>query len=343
MSWPQSYGSTKPAMRESVERDSGAPFWPRHSPHFLACRRAVRPFTSPAVIGLSGGPDSLALVAAAAAEGKRVRALVVDHGLQDGSAQVARRAAQQARSLGVSAEVIRVEIDPATATRSGVEAAAREARYGALAQAAGASGGGTAAADIWVAHTLDDQAETLLLGALRGNPAGMAAVEPVPAQLAQPAQLGCRLVRPLLTVRRADTTGACSELGLEWWDDPMNHDLAYRRVAIRHHIIPALNDLLGGDAAVPLAATADRVAADRQLVETLVDVSPTVNCAELAAEDAAVRRRRIAAWLRENNVPVQGDQLNAIEHLVTNWHGQGPITLAGGRSVIRRGGQLEIE
>lgn len=336
-------------MREPVEHKAGAPFWPRHSPHFLACRRAVRPFTGPAVIGLSGGPDSLALVAAAAAEGKRVRALVVDHGLQDGSAQVAHRAAQQARSLGVSAEVVRVEIDPDTATRSGVEAAAREARYGALARAAGASGGAAGAVDIWVAHTLDDQAETLLLGALRDNPAGMAAVEPLPAQPAQPglpaqpALPGCRLVRPLLTVRRADTTGACSELGLEWWDDPMNHDPAYRRVAIRHTIIPALTDLLGGDAAVPLAGTADRIAADRQLVETLVDISPTANCAELVAEDAAVRRRRIAAWLRENNVPIQGDQLNAIEHLVTNWHGQGPITLAGGRTVTRRGGQLEIE
>lgn len=336
-------------MREPVEHKAGAPFWPRHSPHFLACRRAVRPFTGPAVIGLSGGPDSLALVAAAAAEGKRVRALVVDHGLQDGSAQVAHRAAQQARSLGVSAEVVRVEIDPDTATRSGVEAAAREARYGALARAAGASGGAAGALDIWVAHTLDDQAETLLLGALRDNPAGMAAVEPLPAQPAQPglpaqpALPGCRIVRPLLTVRRADTTGACSELGLEWWDDPMNHDPSYRRVAIRHTIIPALTDLLGGDAAVPLAGTADRIAADRQLVETLVDISPTANCAELAAEETVVRRRRIAAWLRENNVPIQRDQLNTIEHLVTNWHGQGPITLAGGRTVTRRGGQLEIE
>lgn len=347
--------SIRRVMREPVEHKSPAPFWPRHSPHFVACRRAVRPFTGQAVIGLSGGPDSLALVAAAAAEGKRVRALVVDHGLQDGSAQVAHRAAHQARSLGVSAEVVRVEIDPATATRSGVEAAAREARYGALARAAGASGGEAGASDIWVAHTLDDQAETLLLGALRGNPAGMAAVELVPTQPAQPALPtlpdspaqpalpGCRLVRPLLTVRRADTTGACSELGLEWWDDPMNHDPSYRRVAIRHTIIPALTDLLGGDAAVPLAGTADRVAADRQLVETLVDISSTDNCAELAAEDAAVRRRRIAAWLRENNAPIQRDQLTAIEHLVTNWHGQGPITLAGGRTVTRRGGQLEIE
>ena len=69
------------------------PFWPRRSPHFLACRQAVRPFDGPAVIGLSGGPDSLALVAAAAAEQKDVSVMVVDHGLQPGSADVAERAA----------------------------------------------------------------------------------------------------------------------------------------------------------------------------------------------------------------------------------------------------------
>ena len=113
---------------------SHAPFWPRQSPHFLACRRAVRPFTSPALIGLSGGPDSLALVAAAAAEAKDVRALVVDHGLQPGSADVAARAAAQAAELGVPADIVRVSVDAAPG--ESVEAAARTARYAALSVAA---------------------------------------------------------------------------------------------------------------------------------------------------------------------------------------------------------------
>lgn len=305
------------------------PFWPRKSPYFLACRRAVRPIHTnpdhPAVIGLSGGPDSLALVAAAAAEGKHVRAVVVDHGLQPGSADIAARAAEQARRIGVPTEVVRVDVDLASVTGRavGLEAAARTARYEALYTAAGPD------ADVWVAHTADDQAETLLLGALRGNPAGMAFRSD-------------RLVRPFLLLRRAETVGACQEIGLDTWDDPMNHDPAYRRVAIRQQIIPALTELLGGDAIVPLAATADRIAEDRQLLESLIDLEPTTDCAELAADPAPVRRRRIAAWLIDNGIPVQGDQLNAIERLVTDWHGQGPITLTGGRTVTREGGHLHL-
>lgn len=296
------------------------PFWPRRSPHFLACRRAVRPFagSGPVAIGLSGGPDSLALVAAASAEGVDATAVVVDHGLQVGSADVAKRAAQQASRFGIPATVVPVAVADSP---SGVEAAAREARYAALFA--------HAASDVWVAHTADDQAETLLLGALRGNPAGM------------PPRDG-RLVRPFLTIRRADTLGACEELGIEPWHDPMNKDTAYRRPAIRTTIIPQLSALIGGDAVPALAATADRIAADNQLIAELVDVTPTSSCAELEGEPGAVRRRKLAAWLVANGVPVQRDQLAAIESLVTDWHGQGPINVAGG-AVSRRAGFLVME
>ncbi|MEH0147152.1 tRNA lysidine(34) synthetase TilS [Corynebacterium sp. Q4381] len=296
------------------------PFWPRRSPHFLACRRAVRPFagSGPVVIGLSGGPDSLALVAAAAAEGIDATAVVVDHGLQEGSADVAKHASEQATRFGIPATVVPVTVADSP---DGVEAAAREARYAALFAAA--------PADVWVAHTADDQAETLLLGALRGNPAGMAPRDG-------------RLVRPFLTIRRADTVGACTELGIEPWHDPMNKDTAYRRPAIRTSIIPQLSELIGGDAVPALAAAADRIAADNQLIASLVDLTPTSSCAELLAEPGAVRRRRLAAWLVENDVPVQRDQLAAIESLITDWHGQGPINVAGG-AVARRAGVLVME
>lgn len=303
------------------------PFWPRTSPHFLACRRAVRPFTAPALIGLSGGPDSLALVAAAAAEGKDVRALVVDHGLQAGSAEVAARAAAQAERFGVSADVVRVTVD--TAPGESLEAAARVARYAALSGAAGHD-----SRDIWVAHTLDDQAETLLLGALRGNPAGMAPISALDS--------GPRLVRPFLSVRRADTVGACEELGLDPWHDPMNGDPAYRRVAVRTDIIPALGKLIGGDAVPALARAAERVAADQALLASLTDLSPTNDCTVLAADPAPVRQRRILAWLREHGqrvagepLAVSGAQLTDIERLCTHWHGQGAVAISGGRSVAR--------
>lgn len=297
------------------------PFWPRQSPHFLACRRPLRPLTDPALIGLSGGPDSLALVAAAAAENKNVRALVVDHGLQDGSADVAARAAAQAAELGVLADIVRVTVDAAPG--ESVEAAARTARYAALASAAAEDG-----RDIWVAHTLDDQAETLLLGALRGNPAGMAPISALDA--------GPRLVRPFLSVRRADTVGACAELGLEPWHDPMNDDPAYRRVAVRQSVIPALTDLIGGDAVPTLARTAERIAADQALLASLTDLSPTSDCAVLAAAPAPVRQRRILAWLREHGQQtIGGAQLADIERLCTDWHGQGPVAIGGGLNVAR--------
>lgn len=307
---------------------SQAPFWPRQSPHFLACRRPLRPLTAPALIGLSGGPDSLALVAAAAAENKDVRALVVDHGLQSGSAEVAARAGAQVANLGVPADVVRVNVD--TAPGGSVEAAARTARYAALAEAAAEDG-----RDIWVAHTLDDQAETLLLGALRGNPAGMAPVSVLDA--------GPRLIRPFLSIRRADTVGACGELGLAPWHDPMNDDPAYRRVAVRTSVIPGLSDLIGGDAVPALARTAERIAADQDLLASAIDLSPTNDCAALAADPAPARQRRILAWLREEGQNVTGSQLADIERLCTDWHGQGAVTLSGGARVGRRGGELVVD
>ncbi|WP_288750050.1 tRNA lysidine(34) synthetase TilS [uncultured Corynebacterium sp.] len=291
------------------------PFWPRRSPHFLACRQAVRPFDGPAVIGLSGGPDSLALVAAAAAEQKDVSVMVVDHGLQPGSADVAERAAAVAREFGFASTVANVTVGPGN-----VEAAAREARYAALLEQG---------RDVWVAHTADDQAETLLLGALRGNPSGMA-------------QRNGHIVRPFLNIRRADTVWACAELGLEVWNDPMNDDPAYRRVAMRQSIIPALSDLLGGDAVPALAATANRIAADQALIEQFADLTPTTSCVELEGDAGPVRCRRLARWLLDEGVRVQGDQLAAIEALVTNWRGQGPIAVGGGRSVARIDGKLVL-
>ena len=296
------------------------PFWPRTSPHFLACRRAVRAADSaadaaaaPVVIGLSGGPDSLALVAAVAAEGIPARAVVVDHGLQEGSGGVAKRAAEQARGFGVPAEVVEVAVP-----RGGnLEAAAREARYAALF----AHGG-----EVWVAHTADDQAETLLLGALRGNPSGMA-------------PRAGRLVRPFLPIRRADTVGACAELGVTPWEDPMNGDPAFRRVALRTRILPALTELLGGDAVPPLAQTADRIAA----AQSLLSAPATTSCDELAALPSAVRRSRIHAWLVSADVRPNRGQLAAIERLITHWNGQVGVDMAGGVRVRRVGGELTLE
>lgn len=319
------------------------PFWPRVSPHFLACRRAVRAaqLDHTVGVGLSGGADSLALCAAMIAEGHDVIALCVDHGLQDGSREQAERAARQAENLGARARVLEVQV-PEEAGNS-LEAAARQARYQAMSAAAredGAARGKTArrgerALEIAVAHTADDQAETLLLGALRGRVAGMperAVVE------------SARVVRPFLQVRRADTEGACAELGLEVWQDPQNADTDFRRVALRREIIPELSRVIGGDAVPALAQAAMDTARDEEYLAT----AATADCAELAALPEPRRRRAIAAWLVERGVKVTREGVGGIGKLCTNWHGQGPVAVSSARQagqrleVARIGGKLAL-
>ena len=309
-------------------------FWPRVSPHFLACRRAVRAakMDHTVAVGLSGGADSLALCAAMIAEGHDVIALCVDHGLQDGSREQAERAARQAESLGARARVLAVRVSEEAG--NSLEAAARQARYQAMSAAAredGAARGKTArrgerALEIAVAHTADDQAETLLLGALRGRVAGMperAVVE------------GARVVRPFLQVRRADTEGACAELGLEVWQDPQNADTDFRRVALRREIIPELSRVIGGDAVPALAQAAMDTARDEEYLAT----AATADCAELAALPEPRRRRAIAAWLIERGVKVTREGIGGIGKLCTNWHGQGPVAVS---SVRQAGQRLEV-
>lgn len=328
------------------------PFWPRVSPNFLACRRAVVEWAREAkpqesiAVGLSGGADSLALTAALVAEGFEVQALCVDHGLQPGSAEQAGKAAGQAESLGARAEVLKVEV----ADRGSLEAAARLARYQAFA--------GATRLPVAVAHTADDQAETLLLGALRGKVAGM-----LPAAEIE----GVRVVRPLLQVRRAQTLAACEELGLAVWHDPQNRDTSFRRVALRREIIPQLSQLIGGDAVPALAQAAGDAALDdaalsnaalskaalsKAALSNAAPGSVGLDAAELAALSEPVRRRVLAAWLHEQGAEVTREVLRGVGKLCTNWHGQGGVAVApslkeqeimGQRLEVRRvGGKLAL-
>ena len=310
--------------------NSKKPFWPRVSPHFLACRRGVRAagLDHAVAVGLSGGADSLALMAALLAEGHDVLALCVDHGLQDGSRAQAERAAEQARMLGARARVLNVEAG-ATGQKS-MEAAARVARYRALAAACAAE-----ELEVAVAHTADDQAETLLLGALRGRVTGMSERSEVE---------GARVVRPLLGVRRADTEGACAELGLLAWQDPQNADRNFRRVALRHEVIPQLSRIIGGDAVPALAQAASDAALDDAALRT----PPTTDCADLAAMAEPRRRRAIAAWLVSEEVEVTRRAVGDVGKLCTHWHGQGPVAVRSARQVGQRlevariGGKLAL-
>ena len=266
-------------------------------------------------VALSGGADSLALTAAAA----RVRptvALIVDHGLQAGSATVAATARDHALDLGcVAAQVIRVDVGG----RGGPEAAARAARYAALEEARGG-------APVLIAHTLDDQAETVLLGLGRGSGA-----RSIAGMLPHDPPWG----RPLLGVRRAVTQGACEELGLTPWHDPHNVDPRYTRVRLRNEVLPLLENVLGGGVAEALARTATGLREDTEALDGLAaDALATVlrgaelEVAPLAELPPSIRRRVIRRWLLAGGASDLTDgQIRGVDRLVVDWRGRGGVAV----------------
>lgn len=289
------------------------------------------------LVALSGGADSLALAAATAFEapraGLRAGAVIVDHGLQDASADVAAAAADAARALGLDPVLVR-RVD--VTGEGGPEASARTARYAALDGAAAETG----AALVLLGHTLDDQAETVLLGLARGSGT---------ASLAGMAARSGRYARPLLGIRRAETRQACLDAGLEPWDDPHNADPAYTRVRVRERVLPLLEEELGPGVAEALARTADQLREDEQAFSTQIDELIEELCAPaeagiavstraLAANPAALRQRIIRHVVAsEFGVSLSRTQTLEVARLVTDWHGQGPIDLPGGIRATRAG------
>jgi len=312
----------------------------------LAVRRALTGIEPGAtvIVALSGGADSLALAAATAFEapklGLRAASLTVDHALQDGSTDAAAAAAAKAEVLGLDARVVRVEVGAA----GGPEAAAREARYAALADGAR----GTGAVAILTGHTLDDQAETVLLGLARG--AGATSLQ----GMAEASDLGgIALLRPLLAVRRDITRAACAAEGLEPWDDPHNAESRFARVRAREKVLPVLEAELGPGIAEALARTAaqlreDAEAFDEMIDETIEDIVEhaeagiSVSAAALAANPAALRHRIIRHVVAsEFHESLTRSQTLEVARLVTDWSGQGPIDLPGCRA-RRVGGRVEF-
>jgi len=227
-------------------------------------------------VGLSGGADSLALTAACLGAGLDVHAVVVDHRLQPGSDSVAATAAAVATGWGATSEVVGVDV----AGGGGPEAAARTARYAALENA-------RQGRPVLIAHTLDDQAETVLLGLARGS--GLRSI-------AGMAPWRAPWGRPLLGARRTETAAACAELGVTPYRDPHNTDPRYTRVRMRHEVLPLLEDVCQGGVAEALARTAVQVRdADSALDE--VAAALTVDTPDLARWPAAIRTRVVRGWL----------------------------------------------
>jgi tRNA(Ile)-lysidine synthase len=293
-----------------------------------------------ALVALSGGADSLALAAAAAFVGPRigwrVGAVVVDHGLQAESAEVAARAVRQARDLGLE-PVLSVAVS-VNEGRIGPEAAAREARYRALETVRQR----VAASLILTAHTRDDQAEQVLLGIARGS--GSRSLAGIPPQRGE-------ILRPFLGVTREDTVAACTAQSLIPWSDPHNEDLSYTRVRVRRHVLPVLEAELGPGIAAALARTAEQAREDASALDALaaerlrgaverLDCGAAVSVATLDEQPAALRHRLIRRIADvEFGSELSREHTLAIAALVTDWRGQGPIYVPGLR-VARTAGQL---
>ena len=320
---------------------------PRLTPAVADVRRAVRAsFAGLAtgdlvLVALSGGADSLALAAATAFEAPRAGltagAVVVDHGLQPGSAEVAEAAAARASALGLGPVVVR---RVAVGAEGGPEAAAREARYAALTAVADETG----AVAVLLGHTLDDQAETVLLGLARGSgPTSLQGMDAVSG----------RWRRPLLAVRREATRASCADLGLEPWDDPHNDDPAYARVRVRTTVLPVLERELGPGVAEALVRTAAQLREDSEALDHFAEEQAeevadhaeagiSLDVRSLAANPAALRQRLIRLAVEsEFALTLSRAQTLEVARLVTDWHGQGAVSLPG-VTVVRTGGALHF-
>ncbi|WCD93109.1 tRNA lysidine(34) synthetase TilS [Microbacterium sp. nov. GSS16] len=324
---------------------------PSLDPAIAEVRRAVRaalgalPDGATVIVALSGGADSLALTAATVFEARArhitVLSLTVDHQLQEGSDMAAASAAVAAESIGVH-DALQTKVSVISGG-AGIEAAAREARYAAIGSIARAEG----AAAVLLGHTLDDQAETVLLGLARGSgAASLQGMAPV-----RTSDDGMLWMRPLLGVRREITRRACTASGIEVWDDPHNLDSRYARVRTRQRVLPVLEAELGPGIAEALARTAEQLREDAEAFEEMIhetiedivehaEAGIAVSVAALAANPAALRNRIIRLVVdSEFGVSLTRTQTLEVARLVTDWSGQGPIDLPA-CTARRAGGQI---
>ena len=311
----------------------------------LELRNAVRPFLEnltagdSAIVAVSGGADSLALAYALIKEAPELAitliAVTVDHQLQTGSADQANKVQEQLKAMGYQ-EVIVEKVS--VLEKSGIEADARTARYAALDAIAHAYG----ASQVFLGHTRDDQAETVLLGLARGSGT---------RSLSGMATINGKYARPFLQLTRVQTVAACAEAEITAWNDPHNMNEQFSRVRVRNKVMPVMEEEIGPGIAAALARSAailrdDADALDEmaQAVISRVDLSD-LDCAALAELPRAIRSRVLRAAIYAAGAPsgsVSADHLSGVEALVTSWRGQGEASLPGGVKVARISGRLSL-
>jgi tRNA(Ile)-lysidine synthase len=286
-------------------------------------------------VGLSGGGDSVALLKAAVHVGNEksfvVTAIIIDHQLQADSGAVAEQAAQIAKDLGTSkVEIVKVQV--ATGSGSGgLEAAARNARRDVFESYASVNN----VKAVLLGHTLEDQAETVLLGLARGSGArslsGMRAIDGI-------------YRRPFLNLTRELVRSTVTDLVT--FEDPHNSDPSFTRVRVRQTVLPVLEKELGPGVAQALGRTADMLrddadALDMDAAMIFAAGEPTIN--ELEKLSKAVRTRVLRHLAIRAGVLVNDlsrEHILNIDNLITNWHGQGSLNLPGQVNVKRESGKL---
>jgi tRNA(Ile)-lysidine synthase len=315
------------------------------SPALLKVRQAVRPWladlpsNSKVLVGVSGGADSMALAISLHLESiaKKIQVIpvVVDHGLQSDSAEVAKSVVAKLIKLGFE-DVFTARAH--VTMQDGVEASARRARYQIFNQALDTY----SASVFFLGHTLDDQAESVLLGLARGS--GTKSLSGMP-------EVTGPFIRPLLNIESATTDAACLEYEIEFWNDPHNLNEDFRRVRVRKHIIPAMEENLGPGITEALARSARLLREDATALEDWAariysELDPkSLDVEVLAGVPKAVRSRVIRLAIYAAGAPsgsISADHIVPIEALITNWHGQGSADLPGGVKVARISGRLSL-
>ena len=279
----------------------------------LLARCTFPPAGTALVCGVSGGPDSLALLVLAVASGCRVTAVHVDHGLRPGSGSEGDVVSDAARRFGARFRAERVALDDGP----NLEARARRARREVLGPHA-ATG-----------HTADDQAETVLANLLRG-----AGVDGLAAMRA-----GTR--HPLLGLRRSETVALTDHLGLEPVVDPSNDDPRHLRNRIRHELLPLCSDVARRDVVPVLARQAGALAGDADLLDALSSLVDPEQAAAVAAAPEAVARRSVRAWLLgEGEYPPSFDAVERVLEVARK--NRRAAEVSGGRRVSRSRGRLSL-
>ena len=291
------------------------------------------------LVAVSGGADSSALAAALLAEAKekaiRPIAVIIDHALQPNSADVAMNTkAELAKAGYTNIEIKRIKVE----ITDGMEASARRARYAALNEIAES----TKAVAIFLGHTRDDQAETVLLGLARGSGT---------RSLSGMAERIDKYRRPLLSITRSQTEAACKEVGIKYWNDPHNQSMEYVRVRVREKVLPLMESEIGPGIADALTRSAkilrdDADALDQWAEEVLDEIDPIeIDIETLASLPRAIRSRVIRKAIYLAGAPsgsLSAEHLEPVEALVTAWKGQGPVSLPGGVTVARISGRLSL-